>query len=74
LITADGLLFARSFQSLYLIEATTKGYVVKGKVEKMFEGTSDGGRDGGWVIPVLSRGKLYIRTPNELICYKVSKD
>jgi outer membrane protein assembly factor BamB len=74
LITADDLLFVRSFQSLYLVEATTKGYVLKGKVEKMFEGKSDGGADGGWVIPVLSRGKLYIRTPSELICFKVSKD
>ncbi len=74
MITADGLLFARSFQSLYLIEASPKGYIEKGKVEKLHDVTNANGRDGGWVMPVLSRGKLFIRTPNELICYKVSKN
>jgi outer membrane protein assembly factor BamB len=71
LISADGLLFARSFQSLYLVEASSKGYVEKGKIEKLHDVTNAQGKDGGWVMPVLSRGQLYIRTPNELICYKV---
>ena len=71
MIAADGLLFARSFQSLFLIEASPKGYVLKSKVEKLHNETNSWGKDGGWVMPVLSRGKLYIRTPSELICYKV---
>ena len=73
-IAADGLLFVRSFQSLYLVEDSLKGYVQKGKVEKLHDVTNARGTDGGWVMPVLSRGKLYVRTPSELICYKVSKD
>jgi hypothetical protein len=71
-IAADNLLFARSFHSLYLIEATTKGYVQKGIVEKMHDVTNDGGNDNGWVLPVLSNGKLYVRCPGELICFDVS--
>lgn len=74
LIGADGLLFVRSFQSLYLVEASPKGYIQKGKVEKLHEVTNAQGKDGGWVMPVLSRGKLYVRTPGDLICFKVSKD
>jgi outer membrane protein assembly factor BamB len=74
IIGADGLLFARSYQSLYLVEATPKGFVQKGKIEKLHEVSNTRGSDGGWVTPVLSGGKLYIRTPSELICYKVSKD
>lgn len=74
IIAADGLLFARSFQSLYLIEATPKGFVQKGSVEKLHDVTNARGTDGGWVMPVLSRGKLYVRTPSELICFKVSKE
>lgn len=74
LILADGMLYVRSFQSLYLVEATPKGFILKGKVDKLHAVTNVWGRDGGWVMPVLSRGKLFIRTPNELICYKVSKE
>ncbi len=71
MIAADGLLFVRSFQSLYLAEDSLKGYVQKGKVEKLHDVTNARGTDGGWVMPVLSRGKLYIRTPSELICYDI---
>ena len=74
LIAADGLLFARSFQSITLVEATPEGYREKGKVEKLHDVTNKRGEDGGWVMPVLAHGKLYVRTPGELICFKVSKE
>lgn len=71
LIAADGLLFVQSFQSLFLIEASPKGYVEKGKVEKLHDVTNKRGEDGGWVVPALSGGKLFVRTPAELICFQV---
>jgi outer membrane protein assembly factor BamB len=71
LIAGDGLLFIRSAQSLLLVDASPKGYALKGKIEKLHDVASIGGKDGGWVMPVLSRGKLYLRTPSELICFKV---
>jgi len=74
-ILADGLLFVRSFQTLWLVEASPKGFNLKGKVEKVLSveevnvihhrGLTD------CVMPALSRGKLYIRTPDELICIDV---
>jgi outer membrane protein assembly factor BamB len=74
IIAADGLLFARSFQSLYLVEASPKGYVQKGKIEKLHDVSNIRGADGGWAMPALAGGKLYVRTPSELICYKISKE
>ena len=73
LIEADGLLFVRSYQTLRLIEATPKGYVLKGEVKthdvwKPTRNLTD------LVMPVLSRGRLYIRTPEELLCYQVGKE
>jgi hypothetical protein len=69
-LLADGLLFVRSFQTLRLIEATPEGYRLKGRVH-----THDVNRGTvnltDFVPPVLSAGRLYIRTPEELICYNV---
>lgn len=70
-ILADGLIFARSFQTLHLVEPSPKGYSEKGRFK-----THDL-KDGyasmcDWVMPVLSRGKLYIRTGTELLCLKVA--
>jgi len=70
LIEADGLLFVRSYQTLRLVEATPDGYRERGKVKthdvwKPTVNLTD------LVMPVLSRGKLYVRTPVELICYDV---
>ena len=77
LITADGLLFVRSFQTLSLIEATPEGYKLKGKLEKVhsFEprGVLDHRGLTDCVSPVLSRGCLYLRCPDELLCVKVSE-
>lgn len=73
-ISADGLLFVRSQTSLVLVEASPKGYAEKGRVEYSLAGDPTGGRDNGWVMPTLSRGNLYVRLPQELVCYKVSDD
>src|SRR6185436_12948506 len=76
-ILADGLLIVRSFQTLWLIEASPKGFVLKSKVEKLhstetINATSPLGL-ADCVMPALSRGRLYIRTTDELICYKVAQ-
>ena len=79
LITADGLLFARDFNTLLLLDATPAGYVEKGRVHPLQTFTADPpqnigdtGRDNGFIEPVLSRGYLYVRGPVELICFDVA--
>ena len=82
LIAADGLLFVRVYNGLLLLEATPKGYVEKGAVAKLVDevpsmkigrmGLPAAAVDGGWTIPVLSRGRLYVRCPGNLICYQVA--
>jgi outer membrane protein assembly factor BamB len=80
LITADGLLFARDFNTLLLLEASPKGYVEKGRVHPLQtftadppENIGDAGRDNGFIEPVLSHGYLYVRGPTELICFDVAE-
>jgi outer membrane protein assembly factor BamB len=77
-IVADGLLFVRSFQTLSLVDASPEGFKLKGRVEKIhnFEPRSVIDMRGltDCVSPVLSRGCLYVRCPDELICFKVSDD
>jgi outer membrane protein assembly factor BamB len=73
IIEADGLLFVRSYQTLRLIEATPDGYHVLGEAHthnnrKPSQELTD------FVTPALSRGRLYIRTPEHLICYQVAAD
>ena len=70
IIEVDGLLFVRSYQTLRLVEAAPKGYTCRGEVQthevwKPTRNLTD------FVSPVLSAGRLYIRTPEELICYRV---
>ncbi|MFB3893022.1 MAG: PQQ-binding-like beta-propeller repeat protein [Phycisphaerae bacterium] len=79
LITADGLLFVRGFNTLLLVEATPKGYVEKGRAYPLQTFTNDppkdiadNARDNGFVPPTLSRGRLYVRGPTELICFDVA--
>jgi hypothetical protein len=80
LITADGLLFCRGYNTLLLVEATPKGYMEKGRVHPLQTFTNDPpkdigdtGRDNGFVPPALSRGYLYVRGPTELTCFDVAK-
>ena len=71
IIEADGLLFARCYQTLRLVEATPDGFRKRGEVKthnvrKAVLNLVD------LVSPVLSRGGLYVRTPDELILYDVA--
>jgi outer membrane protein assembly factor BamB len=64
-LLADGLLFVRCYQTLRLVEATPDGYRQRGEVHthdvwKPTLNITD------IVCPVLSRGRLYVRTPEEL--------
>lgn len=74
IIEADGLLFARCHQTLMLIEATPKGYRLKGKMTKLHDKINVANSVGlvDWVSPVLSNGKLYVRLPSELLCLNVA--
>ena len=70
-LLADGLLFVRCYQTLRLVEATPDGYRQRGEVHthdvwKPTVNITD------IVCPVLSRGHLYVRTPEELVCYDVA--
>lgn len=69
---ADGLIFVRSYQKLHLIDATPNGFQSHGEIK-----THDVWKPTlnlvDFVQPVLSRGRLYIRTPEELICYQVGE-
>ena len=71
LIEADRLLFVRSYQTLRLIEATPAGFNCRGTVHthdvwKPTRNLTD------FVSPVLAHGRLYLRTPDELICYDIA--
>ena len=70
LLVADGLLFARCYQTLRLVEATPEGYRPRGEVHthdvwKPTYNLTD------IVCPALAHGRLYVRTPEELLCYDV---
>jgi hypothetical protein len=71
LLVADGLLFARCYQTLRLVEATPEGYRLRGEVHthdvwKPTYNLTD------IVCPALAHGRLYVRTPEELLCYDVA--
>jgi outer membrane protein assembly factor BamB len=73
-MAADGLLFVRSFQTLRLVEANPDSYVEKGKMENLHQGASKSFYGPGlidFVTPVLSRGRLYVRLPDNLLCLDV---
>ena len=72
LTVADGLLFVRENNNLHLVETTPKEYVEKGKIEAMHSVSNKDMSDHACVMPVLSRGRLYVRNPNELWCIKAS--
>ena len=69
---ADGLLFVRSYQTLRLVEATPEGYRKRGEI-KVHDCRIPTVNLVDLVMPVVSGGRLYIRTPDELICYKMTK-
>ena len=71
--TADGLIYVRSHQTVTLVEANPAAYVEKGRIEKVHDVKNTGPRSQrdllDWCMPVISRGRLFIRTPVEIICY-----
>jgi hypothetical protein len=69
---ADGLLFLRSYQTLSLAEATPEGYRKLGEVHT-HENRQPTLNLVDLVMPVLSDGRIYLRTCDELICYNVAK-
>lgn len=72
---AEGLIYVRSHQLLTLIEANPVAYVEKGKIEKIHDLKNTGPRSQkgllDWNMPVIARGRMYIRTPMEIICYDI---
>jgi hypothetical protein len=73
LIEADGLLFVRSYQTLRLIEATPDSYHLLGQAHT-HSNRKPSLELADFVTPALSGGKLYVRTPEQLICYRVAED
>jgi outer membrane protein assembly factor BamB len=75
LSAADGRIYVRSHQTLTLIEANPTAYVERGRVEKVhtFKNTGPRSQKGllDWNMPVIAAGRMYIRTPTEIICYDV---
>ncbi len=66
---ADGHLYCRSEGgkgNVALIEATTTGYVEKGRFEQ-----PDRSGKNSWAHPVIAGGKLYLRDQDTLLCYDV---
>ena len=72
---ADGHIYVRSHQTVTLIEANPSAYVEKGRIEKVHNLRNTGPRSQkgllDWNMPVIARGRLYIRTPVEIICYDI---
>jgi hypothetical protein len=68
---ADGLLFVRSYQTLRLVDASPGGYRKLGEV-KTHDNRQPTLNLVDMVMPVLSNGRLYVRTVDELICYTVA--
>ncbi len=72
---ADGHIYVRDYQTLRLIEANPNAYVEKGRIEKVHNLRNSGARGHkgllDWNMPVIARGRLYLRTPVEIICYDI---
>jgi outer membrane protein assembly factor BamB len=72
---ADGHIYVRSHQTLTLVEANPKAYLETGRIEKVHDLKNTGPRSQkgllDWNMPVIARGRLYVRTPVEIICYDI---
>ena len=72
---ADGHIYLRSHQTVTLVEANPTAYVERGRIEKVHNLRNSGPRSQkgllDWNMPVIARGRLYIRTPVEIICYDI---
>lgn len=70
-MVADGMIYVRESNNLRLIEATPAGFKEKDKIENMHAVSNKDMSDCACVMPVLSRGRLYVRNPDELWCLDV---
>jgi outer membrane protein assembly factor BamB len=72
---ADGRIYVRSHQTVTLVEANPKTYVEQGRIEHVHNLKNAGPRSHkgllDWNMPVIAGGRLYIRTPVEIICYDI---
>jgi hypothetical protein len=72
---AEGLIYVRSHQTVTLIEANPHAYVEKGRIERVHDLRNTGARGHkgllDWNMPVIARGRLFLRTPVEIICYDI---
>ena len=72
---AEGLIYVRSHKTITLIEANPTGYVEKGRIENVHALRNTGPRSQkgllDWNMPVLAGGRMFIRTPVEMICYDI---
>ncbi|MGA2619226.1 MAG: PQQ-binding-like beta-propeller repeat protein [Thermoguttaceae bacterium] len=64
----DGLLFVRSYDNVRLVEATPEGYRERGRLENFHK---EEGSLNDWIMPVVTRGRMYLKTSWELVCVKV---
>jgi outer membrane protein assembly factor BamB len=75
LSAADGRIYVRSHQKVTLIEANPNAYVERGRIERVHSLKNTGPRFQrgllDWNMPVIAHGRLYLRTPVEIICYDV---
>lgn len=72
---ADGLLFIHDFQRLTLVVAGRDAYLQKGRVNHL-HAIKNIGRNAhrgllDWSMPVISKGRMFVRTPVEIICYDI---
>jgi hypothetical protein len=72
---ANGRIYLRSHQKITLLEPNPKAYVEKGRIERVHGLKNKGPRSQrgllDWNMPVIARGRMYIRTPVEIICYDI---
>lgn len=72
---ADGLLFIHDHRRLTLVEASASCYQQRGRVENLHPLANIGrNKERGlldWSMPVIAGGRLFVRTPVEIICYDI---
>ena len=72
---AQGRIYVRSHKTLRLIEANPEAYVERGRIDNVHALRNTGPRSQkgllDWNMPVITGGRMIIRTPSEIICYDV---
>ena len=73
LCLADGMLFIRSHRRLDLVEAAPGSFNLLSSIENVhnYSDLKSPRALTDFVQPVVAKGKLFLRTPEELICYKI---